>query len=187
MEPTFNKCCCCSLRTGCIILSILGILGYAAFVYDSTETIRNLNRELEEFKEFCSIREHYCPRLPSAKKSVSTQQIILRCHIGVGTLNLAANILILIGAVLEYPKFIYPILVTIPMTILYDIIVAIVIWIQIGESERYITVGIFVKLAISLAFTIPIWYVIFSYVQHLKEEETRNQIIRVQPFEELNM
>ena len=182
--PIFKNLFCGSLQTGSVILAVLGIVG-------SIYIIRFSAVEVAEFENWHAEKIEYYENYYNSNGGTGllsdierfeesdefihkrTFYIVNILMIVFGIFNLLTYVISLIGAIIKMPMVLVPILILIPIDVLYRFLVTIVIGVDTVDYEKtWLAYVIIVNAPVFIAFQIFVWLVIFSFIQELKEEKT---------------
>ena len=173
--PTFNKCCCCSLKLGCKIIGALAIIDHGYKVTQSmTEIVEeNIKSDDQKNQEIEDLIEGMDVLGISLNKS-SVEQWLFHVYITAfidvifSMIGLISYGCLWFGVFKDKDQFLLPALVFIPFEFLKCAATSVVFANDLGFTNP---ISIFTQsfIIFNILVLFPIWLMIYSYKQVLKD------------------
>ena len=157
----WKNCCCCSVKTASIVFSILGVIGYIGSVIWGAVSLF-INGVVYEEVDFEYADEFEAMDIGSFV---------------IGILGILTYAALVFGVFKPNEKFINPVLVYEPLSMLYQLSVLIAKAVIVGIEEYWIAyLFVVISTLVSFILRIVLWMVFYSYKkQIISEKKTESQ------------
>jgi len=172
-----DKCCCCSVRTACLIFGVLALMGSISQIGKDAKEILKTDRQRE-----AEVEDTYQDLTESGihadKEEIRSMEQFFY-HICYPDLIMSIGWIVAAGCLIygvrsKEPNFLIPAMVTYALDAIMRLIFVIVLVIMFGISHP-LTVFFCLVFVLGIIFSALISLCVYSHWQQLKEEEGPSQ------------
>jgi len=156
----FERCCCCTVKTGSIVLGALMLVGSVLSIGDSAKDILNGGSKLD-LSDF-DLTYYQQHRLNTLSYYLSLANVALN------SICIIISSLLIYGVNKENPKLVKPMVIFLPLDSAVRLIFIILICTTLGLLHPASLALNFLVL-LSMIFNIFVWLCIYSHYQQLNE------------------
>jgi drug/metabolite transporter (DMT)-like permease len=173
-----STCCCCfSLRTGCIVLGVLGVIGGAFGVVGASVVIGVVEVQAKEMvKNYRQVNaeNQYLTEddIAAAEVGKETVVIVQSVHLILAAISLVINSLMLHGAIKGKHKFILPYLVYVALQMILGTAAIVAIGVYLGTKAGGAEAAVYTLVAVPfLALGFYLWNAVRRHYKDLRQAE----------------
>ena len=178
-----RRCCCCKVRTACLVLAVLGLLDcLLRFVASAASVARTAARtEHARQQEVAALLRLHTEVLgaadmdeAAAARSLALTEAMSCADLAVSTVATLTCAALLYGVIKEKERFLTPSLVLIPVDVLLTSVFLAALSATLGLLHPLVLVFSVAHLASAVLLGL-VWLVVFSHRQQIRDQLTHNE------------
>ena len=178
-----RRCCCCKVRTACLVLAVLGLLDCLLRFGDGVASVAHLAARTEEARqqEVAAWLQLHTEILgaedmdeAAVERSLALTYAMSCADLVVSTVATLTCATLLYGVIKEKERFLTPSLVFIPV----DVVLTTVFMLALSATIGFLNPLVIVFNVLSLASAVLlglVWVVVFSHRQQIRDQLTHNE------------
>lgn len=185
---TFKRCCCCSLRAGCLTIAIVSIIfdllnivilvGGLVVESESLDTIANAGLEKVSFEQN---DPWFSEPVEESERLTNIQLGLEGIDILISVISVVTSSLLIFGICQSRYKFIFPTLVWMPLDFaIYLVSILVIFLFDVYDFNNDHVIVISVEIVLNLSISLICWIAVFSFWQQVKIQVGAPQRIEMQ-------
>ena len=170
-----EKCCCCSVRTACLIFGAFALLGsFLQLSKDGKEVAKNLSSDEHQRESVVDALYNDLRQIMDVDKDEIRNFFKINFYLAIPDFVLCFAMLIAAGCLIygvrsKKGNFLIPVMVVFPLDLFVRVIFVFVLVINFGISHP-ISIGSCVIFFYGIFFDVFVWLCVFSHWQQLRDE-----------------
>lgn len=169
-----NKCCCCELRVGALILGWLGTIGAFLSLASNISNLTKINEITQQIIDMQTQKHDQEPLSDDAKNAIENGvRGFFIAHTALLLLSILVSILLIVGVMKRNKNFLLPWLIYNMLSIIVTGLVVLVVCVFLAVlAPAKVAVIVLFILGGAIALSLYFWLCVYSFYQEIKEDET---------------
>jgi len=172
----FKRCCCCSLRAGCLTIAIVSIifdllnivilLGSLVVQSETLDIVATASLEKISFEDNDYTDARFSKPLAQPEKIHNIQLGLESIDVLLSVISVITSSLLIFGICQSRYKFIFPTLLWMPLDFaIYLVSIVVIFLFDVYQLDNYVIV---VEITLNLSLSLICWLFVYSFWQQVK-------------------